>query len=281
MELSGGNGKFKGDVEARTLIAGDPNGINIRTSSDKIEFCQGGDIRAYFVANGKGMQLHVWDADGVEHVIDFTSGTFIQVNSGGATYNPVRTYKVYNGSSGFVDDTNLYKGADGKYYEYSNSSYSLVTSREVYIKESVNTYPVSGTPFSGSYIPMMFKNSSNNGIPVAVSVMVDRYIKYTITNGVLGSASSNYTYYAPEYPISINYNSETSATVATAGRFVNPIGSTTDFQYICHNGTLKNLGQPMKNFTCVGQINSKQEYTTNPRVYDINWSNPSSSVGNS
>ena len=55
IRLANGNGTFTGNVNAKTLIAGDPNGINIRTSQDRIEFCQGGDIRAYFVANGKGM----------------------------------------------------------------------------------------------------------------------------------------------------------------------------------------------------------------------------------
>jgi hypothetical protein len=72
IQLAGGNGTFTGNVNAKTLIAGDPNGINIRTSSDKIEFCQGGDVRAYFVADGNGMQLHVWDANGTEYTIDFT-----------------------------------------------------------------------------------------------------------------------------------------------------------------------------------------------------------------
>ena len=55
IHLAGGNGTFTGNVNAKTLIAGDPNGINIRTSSDKIEFCQGADVRAYFVADGSGM----------------------------------------------------------------------------------------------------------------------------------------------------------------------------------------------------------------------------------
>ena len=55
IELANGNGTFTGNVNATTLIAGNPSGINIRTSSDKIEFCQGADVRAYFVANGQGM----------------------------------------------------------------------------------------------------------------------------------------------------------------------------------------------------------------------------------
>lgn len=94
IELASGNGTFTGNVNATTLIAGDPSGINIRTSSDKIEFCQGADVRAYFVADNKGMQLHVWDANGTEYTIDFTKWSQV----GGSTYTPVRGYYKYNGS---------------------------------------------------------------------------------------------------------------------------------------------------------------------------------------
>ena len=84
-----GGGLVQGSL---TLIAGDPNGINIRTSSDKIEFCQGTDVRAYFVADGNGMQLHVWDKNGTEYTIDFTKWSQV----GGSTYTPVRGYYRYN-----------------------------------------------------------------------------------------------------------------------------------------------------------------------------------------
>lgn len=269
IELTNGNGTFTGNVNAKTLIAGDPNGINIRTSSDKIEFCQGADTRAYFVANGQGMQLHVWDSTGVEHYIDFTKWTQV----GGSTYTPVSGYQLYNGSasSPFVQDTNLYKGSDGKYYTYSGSSYSLVSSRQVYVKESANSYPTSGNGFSGTYVPVIYAYQSNNGVPVAISVNVDRYIKYTITNGEMGSASSDYTYHCPNYPVSVNWDTQsTYQTISTAGRFVNPSGGSAEFQYRCINGTLKNLGQPMPTYTYVSPINSSAEYSTNPTVYDVN-----------
>ena len=98
IELAGGNGTFTGNVNANTLIAGDPNGINIKTSSNKIQFCQGGDVRAYFVADGQGMQLHVWDSNGVEHIIDFTNWT----TPGSTTYTTVNGYSIY--SDHFADD---------------------------------------------------------------------------------------------------------------------------------------------------------------------------------
>ncbi len=267
--LTNGNGTFTGNVNAKTLIAGDPNGINIRTSSDKIEFCQGGDVRAYFISDNNGMQLHVWDSTGVEHYIDFTKWTQV----GGSTYTPVSGYQLYNGSasSPFVQDTNLYKGSDGKYYTYSGSSYSLVTSRQVYVKESANSYPTSGNGFSGSYVPVIYAYSSNNGVPVAISVNVDRYIKYTITNGEMGAASSDYTYHCPNYPVSVSWDTQsTYQTISTAGRFVNPSADSAEFQYRCINGTLKNLGQPMPTYTYVSPINSSAEYSTNPTVYDVN-----------
>lgn len=146
--LVGNNASFTGDVNATTLIAGDPNGINIRTSSSKIEFCQGSDVRAYFVANGQGMQLHVWDSSGVEHYIDFTK--WAQV--GGSTYTPVRYYYKYNNGNTnipFVSDNDLFKGTDDKYYSYDGSSYTLISNRDCYVLESANSYPTSGNGFNG------------------------------------------------------------------------------------------------------------------------------------
>jgi hypothetical protein len=147
----------------------------------------------------------------------------------------------------------------------------LITSRQVYVKESANSYPTSGSGFSGNYVPVIYAYSSNNGVPVAISVNVDRYIKYTITNGEIGSASSDYTYYCTNYPVSVNWDTQsTYQTISTAGRFVNPNGGSADFQYRCINGTLKNLGQPMPTYNYVSPINSNAEYSTNPTVYDVN-----------
>lgn len=261
IELANGNGTFTGNVNATTLIAGNPSGINIRTSSDKIEFCQGADVRAYFVANGQGMQLHVWDSSGVEHYIDFTKWTQV----GGSTYTPVRGYYKYSNGS-FSSDSDLFKGSDGKYYSYSGSSYTLISSRDVYVQESANAYPSHGTAFSGSGAPIIYAYSSNNGIPVAIGVTVNRYIKYTITNGVIGNAATSYIYHCIDYPISVNYSNGVSVT--TGGRFVNPSGGSAKFQYRCINGTLKNLGQPMPTYNYVSSINSATEYSTNPTVYD-------------
>ena len=92
----------------------------------------------------------MWDSSGEEHYIDFTN--WQSATATGVTYTPVSGYLKYNNgnsSTPFVNDDNLYKGPDGKYYTYSGSSYTLVTDRNCYIKESVNSYPTSGTGFNG------------------------------------------------------------------------------------------------------------------------------------
>jgi hypothetical protein len=66
-------GSFTGAVNASELTAGDPTGMNIRTTQDRIEFRQGDDVRAYFVSDGNGMQLHIWDSVGDEHIINFSN----------------------------------------------------------------------------------------------------------------------------------------------------------------------------------------------------------------
>ena len=265
IRLTNGNGTFSGNVVAKTLIAGDPTGINIKTSQDKIEFCQGIDTRAYFVADNKGMQLHVWDANGTEYVIDFTKWSQV----GGSTYTPVRNYLKYNNgntSTPFVNDDDIFKGSDGKYYSYSGSSYTLITNRDCYTKESANSYPTSGTGFNGSYVPVIYAYSSNSGTPVAIGVTVDRYIKYTISNGVIGEAATSYIYHCPDYPVSVDYSN--GVQVTTGGRFVNPVGGNAQFQYRYMRGTLTNLGQPMPPYDYVSSISSATAYSTNPTVYD-------------
>ena len=269
--LTNGNGTFTGNVNAKTLVAGDPNGINIRTSSNKIEFCQGADTRAYFEADGSGMQLHVWDASGVEHVIDFTSGTFVQVN--GSSYSPVRGYYKYNGkpSTPFISDSDLFKGSDGKYYGYSGSTYSLISSRDVYILESANSYPTTGNGFAGSYVPIIYAYVSNNGKACAVSVTVNRYVKYTITNGVMGSASTNYIYHSPDYPISPVFDGDDLRMQSSSfgGRFINPQGGSASFMYSYTNGVKKDFGTNTQTYNYVSTANAGAEYSTDPTVYDI------------
>ena len=265
IRLTNGNGTFSGNVVAKTLIAGDPTGINIKTSQDKIEFCQGIDTRAYFVADNKGMQLHVWDADGKEYVIDFTKWSQV----GGSTYTPVRHYLKYNNgntSTPFVQDNDIFKGSDGKYYSYNGSSYTLIANRDCYIREPANSYPTSGTGFNGQYVPVIYAYSSNNSTPVAIGVTVDRYIKYTISNGVIGGAATGYIYHCTDYPISVNYSN--GVQVTTGGRFVNPVGGNANFQYRYVRGTLTNLGQPMPPYDYVSSISGATSYSTNPTVYD-------------
>lgn len=267
--LTNGNGTFTGNVNAKTLVAGDPNGINIRTSSNKIEFCQGADTRAYFEADGSGMQLHVWDSNGTEYTIDFTKWTQV----GGSTYTPVRGYYKYNSNSStpFISDSDLFKGSDGKYYGYSGSTYSLISSRDVYVLESANSYPTTGNGFAGSYVPIIYAYVSNNGKACAVSVTVNRYVKYTITNGVMGSASTNYIYHSPDYPISPVFDGDNLRMQSSSfgGRFINPQGGSASFMYSYTNGVKKDFSANTQTYNYVSTANAGAEYSTDPTVYDI------------
>ena len=267
--VNANNGTFKGNVEANTLIAGDPNGINIRTSSDKIEFCQGADVRAYFVADGNGMQLHVWDANGTEYTIDFTKWSQV----GGSTYTPVRGYYKYNGSQSnpFISDTDLFKGSDGKYYSYSGSSYTLISSRDVYVQESANAYPSHGTGFNGSGAPIIYAYATNSGTPCVISLIVNRYVKYSISNGVMGSADTSYIYHSPDYPVSPIFSGTSIDMNSTSfgGRFVNPQGGSANVRFAYVNGVTKDLGASMQSRTYVSIANAGTAYPTNPTVYDV------------
>ena len=266
IQLAGGNGTFTGNVNAKTLIAGDPNGINIRTSSDKIEFCQGADVRAYFVADGNGMQLHVWDANGTEYTIDFTKWSQV----GGSTYTPVRGYYKYSSGS-FSSDSDLFKGSDGKYYSYSNSSYTLISSRDVYVQESANAYPSHGTGFSGSGAPIIYAYATNSGTPCVISLTVYRYVKYSISNGVMGSADTSYVYYSPDYPVSPVFSGTSIDMNNTyfGGKFINPQGGSANVRFAYVNGVTKDLGASMQSRTYVSVANAGTAYSTNPSVYDV------------
>ena len=260
IRLANGNGTFTGNVNAKTLIAGDPSGINIRTSSDKIEFCQGADVRAYFVSNGDGMQLHVWDSNGVEHYIDFTNWQSVS----GTSYSTVSGYYRIS-STGFTEAQNIEKGSDGIYYIHSGSQYTPV-SEDLYTKQNVNT-----TDSNGQGIPCIFakyNNQNAGGAAYAINVDVDRYIKHTFSNGSVSSVDSNYVYYCDRYPqvLAFNGTSVNANSSQFTGKFINPVGGNSEFAFRYIYGSTEQLN-PTVQYTYIDTTSYTSTYSTSPTLY--------------
>ena len=170
-----------------------------------------------------------------------------------------------------MSDTDLFKGSDGKYYGYSGSSYTLISSRDVYIQESANAYPSHGTGFNGSGAPIIYAYATNSGTPCAISLTVNRYVKYSISNGVMGSADTSYIYHSPDYPVSPVFSGTSIDMNNTSfgGRFINPQGGSASFRFAYVNGITKDLGASMQSRTYVSTASAGTTYSTNPTVYDV------------
>lgn len=97
--LEGGDATFNGDVVANTLTAGDTEvtGLNIHTTGDEIQFRQGDEKKAYFVANGGGLQLYIKDENGDWKCIDFTNWSSVQGQS--TDYTPITYYAILSTAS--------------------------------------------------------------------------------------------------------------------------------------------------------------------------------------
>lgn len=208
----------------------------------------------------------MWDSNGEEHYIDFTNWASVT----GTTYTPVRGYYKYSNGS-FSSDSDLFKGSDGKYYSYSGSSYTLISSRDVYIQESANAYPSHGTAFSGSDAPIIYAYATNNGTPCVISLTVHRYVKYPISSGVMGSADTSYVYYSPDYPVTPVFSGTSIDMNNTSfgGRFINPQGGSANVRFAYVNGITKDLGASMQSRTYVSTATAGTAYSTNPTVYDV------------
>jgi hypothetical protein len=165
----------------------------------------------------------------------------------------------------------LFKGSDGKYYSYSGSSYTLISSRDIYVQESAHSYPSHGTAFSGSYVPIIYAYATNSGTPCVISLTVNRYVKYSISNGVMGSADTSYIYHSPDYPVSPIFSGTSIDMNNTSfgGRFVNPQGGSANVRFAYVNGVTKDLGASMQSRTYVSIANAGTAYSTNPTVYDV------------
>ena len=165
----------------------------------------------------------------------------------------------------------MFKGSDGKYYSYTNSSYTLISSRDVYIQESANAYPSHGTGFNGSGAPIIYAYATNSGTPCVISLTVHRYVKYSISNGVMGSADTSYIYHSPDYPVTPVFSGTSIDMNNTSfgGRFINPQGGSASFRFAYVNGVTKDFGASMQSRTYVSTATAGTAYSTNPTVYDV------------
>lgn len=105
--LTGGTATFTGTVNATSFLAGDPSGLNITTTANRINFNYGGNARAYFTTDSSGMQLYMLSSNGDWYSVDFTKWT--NVSGGGGAY-PAYNLTLYklqdtDGSTSVVSQT--------------------------------------------------------------------------------------------------------------------------------------------------------------------------------
>ena len=128
-----------GHVSANDFQAGPSNQLNIKTTGDKICFCDGSTAKAWFVLDGNGFQLHIIDNNGDERVIKWSSW-----DSTTPTYQPLSYYykSSENNPSSAFSAAQLY-AKQGNYYEYNSSTgnYDLITSGTFYTKDVLSVLP--------------------------------------------------------------------------------------------------------------------------------------------
>lgn len=262
-------GTFSGTVNATELTAGDSTGMNIRTTQDRIEFCQGDDVRAYFVSDGNGMQLHIWDSGGDEHIIDFskwssmnsanyTNETWLSLT--GNANNPFNSITLSRASGTTTYQTQPNTGAslvNGSYYKYENV-------KSVYNSIDNTKYPAI----------FAYYNATINGVsrPYAIDINVNRYREYIFTDGV-ASPTNNYIYHSSNYPNVIDFDGYNVQTIHTTNTFLNPKSTSQTefhFRYSGARGT-ESLLTPAggTSYYYVESISQATKYDTFPEVYEI------------
>jgi hypothetical protein len=212
-------GSFTGIVNAKSLVAGDTTAMNIKTSSNRIEFCQGTDTIAYFEADGRGIQLHIWDSNREEYTIDFTK--WKAVNQG--TFSNETWYSSGGSSTGPTSKTLSLNSSDNKYYYDANTSSGLVSGS--YYKKSdakvSGMAPVlNGTEVSHEIFAPYLKAVGNKMYAIALN-NVSKYTKYTFTNGEC-TATSDYLYYTTAYPDTVTFSGDNVVTPSYKSTYLNP-----------------------------------------------------------
>lgn len=118
------DGKFSGEVDATSFTAGDPTGLNIKTTGDTISFNYGGEPRAWFTYKDEqgndtnGMFLFIKKPDGSGIItIDFANLAFKDVNPVGMA---VQQKNIYNNYTDSNYNPNVFtNSANGMYYSNS------------------------------------------------------------------------------------------------------------------------------------------------------------------
>ena len=177
--LEGGNATFNGDVVANTLTAGDTEvtGLNIHTTGDEIQFRQGDEKKAYFVANGSGLQLYIKDESGDWKCIDFTNWSSVQGQS--TDYTPVTYYNIL--STANVKQSILYRNeTDHKLYNSPRSGASLIN----------GTFYLPFNPGWSDTCVYAIAPAESSYVVLAMVKNMTIYSKVTITDGVSGTPSA-------------------------------------------------------------------------------------------
>ena len=255
-------GSFTGTVNATSLVAGDTTAMNIKTSSSKIEFCQGTNTIAYFEANGSGIQLHIWDSNGEEYTIDFTKWN--AVNQG--TFNNETWYQLGGASTGPTSATISLNSTDNKYYYNANTSSGLVNGT-YYQKSDAKVsgmMPLDGTGVSREIFAPYVKAVGNKTYAIALN-NVSKYTKYTFTNGEC-TATTDYLYHTTAYPNTITFSGDNVSSLTYKSTYLNPRSTkSVDFRWTPQLGT-ETYSQ---NVICAEAISSATHYSTSPMVYTV------------
>ena len=256
------SGVFNGIVNATSLVAGDTSAMNIKTSSNKIEFCQGTNTIAYFEADGSGIQLHIWDSNGEEYTIDFTKWN--AVNQG--TFNNETWYQLGGSSTGPTSITLSLNSSDNKYYYNANTSSGLVNGT-YYIKSDAKVFDLQ--PLDAAARPEIFapylKPASGTNYALALN-NVSKYTKYTFTNGVK-TATTDYLYHTTAYPNTVTFNGDNVKSISQyKSTYLNPrTTESVSYRWTPQQGT-EAYSQTV---ICAEAITGATHYSTSPVVYAV------------
>ena len=199
---SSGDVTVEGDIIAKTLIAGDLNGLNITTTSNTISFNFGNDSRAYFINDSNGMQLMIKDSNGDWQKIDWTN--WIPVTSQNAT-STMELYKLQNSLNGRVESetkTIYYNSSNPNVYYSTPEGVTLAnTTGNYYKKQQILTVIKDGTKYrifnAYLYSPAQI---TNGNLQISSSdrciVKEGMYLKNTLTvhHGSTISVNTNNIY---------------------------------------------------------------------------------------
>jgi len=115
--ISANNMTLTGHVQANDFQAGASNSLNIKTTGNKISFCDGATEKAYFVLEGSGLQLYIMDENGKWRKIDWSNWT----DTSATSYTVLNLYQHTGGDDAanaftqknvYVANGNIYNSPD-------------------------------------------------------------------------------------------------------------------------------------------------------------------------